>query len=518
MPVYITPQKVKMRQLSGNNSDQFYGLDVVAAETTAEQVAAINSATNTATATINSTANTATTNLNTAVTNANAAANNLNSQVQAIATAIVEAEGNGTDPTLTLSNVAADAKATGDAIDNLKSAVVNPPLFSIIRNGKVYGNLWDEDIKAYGRFAIPSGQLMEGDTAWYYSPTYIPVNAGDVIAFNNSRPIGCAYDSKGNVVGCEQLAWAGYTVPSGVMFMRFAVAVATATGMIIRKYGQQKDIEAAQKTQLYIPNLIIKKPTITVAANGDYTSLTEALYATADDHPDVFVKVGTYDIVAEYKALFGNNIFDTMTYETTGMKNFQWGLYIDNRTVTFAAGAKVVCDMSAYTNDGTRRFSPFNLGMNAVIDGLDCYAVNPYYIIHDDFGDASEAFTNVIRNCKLVSPEPAQGNVIGGGCRMYSTKIVDNCWLDNGNNKPVAMRYHNYSTASTAITASLPVVIIKNTRANSKIRLNYYGKQTTHHMTAYVNNCKALAIEKAAEDSNAVDNVDLYEWCNEVGS
>ena len=95
---------------------------------------------------------------------------------------------------------------------------------------------------------------------------------------------------------------------------------------------------------------------------------------------------------------------------------------------------------------------------------------------------------------------------------MYSTKIVENCYLDNGNNKPVAMRYHN-----TNVNGATPVVIIKNTRANSKIRLNYYGAQTTK-MTAIVNNCKALAIEKAAETEGSTDNVTLYEWCNETGS
>ena len=140
-----------------------------------------------------------------------------------------------------------------------------------------------------------------------------------------------------------------------------------------------------------------------------------------------------------------------------------------------------------------------------------CYAVNPYYIIHDDFG-TDVPFTNVIKNCVLISPEPAQGNVIGGGCKKLSVKIVDNCYLDNGNEKPVAMRYHNSSS-----NGAQPTVIIKNTRANSKIRLNYYGTQTSK-MTALVNNCKATAIEKTAESGATVDNVDLYEWCNDTGS
>lgn len=413
-----------------------------------------------------------------------------------------------------------DAKVVtiGGELADLKSDIdeqkENPLLFSKLRNIHVYGNLWDEDTKAYGYFQTGAGELVEGGTAWTYSPTYIPVNEGDLILYNNSRPIICAYDKDGNVVSCSQPSWSGYTVPGDVAYLRFSVASTSANGMCIFKDGTSQ-FEYKSKTKLHLPSLMTEKPIITVdiAGAGDYTSLTEALYDTFEESPDVFVYQGTYDIVAEYKALFGNDIFDNMTYETSGMKGFQWGLYIDNRTVTFASGAKVVCDMSAYTNDGSRRFSPFNLVRNAVLDGCYCYAVNPYYIVHDDFGlDTDIAFTNIIKNCVLISPEPAQGNVIGGGLKKYATKIVDNCYLDNGNNRPVTMRYHN-----TNYPNATPTVIIKNTRANGIIRVNCYGTQTTK-MIAIINNCKANAIEKAYEGSASVDNIDLYEWCNEINS
>lgn len=404
-----------------------------------------------------------------------------------------------------------------DVKSELNEQKKNPLLLSPISSRlSVFGNLWDEDTKAYGYYdTTPTnmGNLITSGTSWYYSPTYIPVSEGDVIVFNNSRPIICSYDINGVVVGCAQSSWAGYTVPSGVAYLRFAVTASSASGMRIFKNGTSQ-LEYNSKTQLYAKNLHTGKRTITVSPVGscDYTSLTEALYDTYEEACDVVVHEGTYDIVAEYKALFGNTIFDTMTYTTEGMKNFQWGLFIDQRKVTFNAGAYVVCDMSAYTNDGTRRFSPFNLGKNAIIDGLNCYAINPYYIIHDDFGlDTDGAFKNEIRNCVLISPEPAQGNVIGGGCKKFSTKIVDNCYLDNGNNKPVTMRYHN-----TNVVAASPKVIIKNTRANARIRLNGYGTQTSTKMTAIVNNCEAYAIEKSLETDSSVDNVDLYSWNNKT--
>ena len=405
------------------------------------------------------------------------------------------------------------ANDVSDLKDDINANKQNPLLFSKLRDAKVYGNLWDEDTRAYGYYNTGNnGALVEGGTTWYYSPTFIPVNVGDLILYNNSKPIVCAYDKDGVVVSCTQPGWSGYTVPNGVSFLRFSITVSSATNMYIFKDGTSQ-FEYKSKTKLYLPSLKVDKPVVTVdiGGAGDYTSLTKALYETADEHPDVVVYQGTYDIVAEYKALFGNTIFDTMTYETAGMKGFQWGLYIDNRTVTFYSGAVVNCDMSAYTNDASRRFSPFNLVRNAVIDGCYCYAVNPYYIVHDDFGlDTDLAFTNVIKNCVLISPEPSQGNVIGGGLKKYATKIVDNCYLDNGNNRPVTMRYHN-----TNYPNATPTVIIKNTRANGKIRVNCYGTQTTK-MIAIVNNCQASAVEKAYEGDASTDNVNLYAWSNQT--
>ena len=135
MPIYIKQDAVKFRQLQGNQyTGNYYGVDTISDTTTEEKVAEINNAASsainninstatTATSTITSTANSAISNINTAKNAAQEQADTLNANVQAIADAIEHAEGNGVDPTLTLPNVAAEAKATGDAIGELKSAI-----------------------------------------------------------------------------------------------------------------------------------------------------------------------------------------------------------------------------------------------------------------------------------------------------------------------------------------------------------------------------------------------------------
>lgn len=124
MPIYVKQDAVKFRQLQGNEyTGNYYGIDTISDTTTEEKVAKINNAASSAMNNITSTANSAISNINTAANNANTKATQLNNSVQTIANAIGHAEGNGVDPTLTLPNVAAEAKATGDAIGELKSAI-----------------------------------------------------------------------------------------------------------------------------------------------------------------------------------------------------------------------------------------------------------------------------------------------------------------------------------------------------------------------------------------------------------
>lgn len=256
----------------------------------------------------------------------------------------------------------------------------------------------------------------------------------------------------------------------------------------------------------YLKNMMCKRfcKTIIVDANGggDYTSLTEALYNTSCN---VVVRAGTYDVVTEYKALFGNSIFSNISdsYTTIGM--FRYGLFIDNRKVKFETGTQVNCVLTNVLSvDGTHRFCPFNLGSNAVIEGLKCYAVGSFYLIHDDFGETDTYYTNIIDNCILYGTI-YNTNIIGGGTRNHSTNIVKNCRLDNGDNSSETMRYHNYNSASAS-----PTVIVENCYANGTIGARYYGSQSSPHMKFIAINNEAIDIVKKAEGSATVDNVDLF--------
>lgn len=247
---------------------------------------------------------------------------------------------------------------------------------------------------------------------------------------------------------------------------------------------------------------------VSADGSGDYTSFTEALYDNVDSGVDILVKAGTYDIVSEYVALFGQTAVDNMADADSAIFNgFQYGVILRNRKIEFAAGAHLVCDWTGHTVDGTHRFSALAVCYNVEIIGLDLVSTHTFYAIHDDYGLWDSPYTVKYENCRIKGINIVNANCIGGGCKPFSRHIINNCYFDNGINDSV-VRYHN-----TNVAGAEPEIYVSNSFFNSKLSFNYYGSQTTK-MKAYVNNCKANSIIKAQESiSFSTDNVELYKWC-----
>lgn len=241
---------------------------------------------------------------------------------------------------------------------------------------------------------------------------------------------------------------------------------------------------------------------------GDYTSFTKAVYEHVNDGRNIIVKHGTYDIAQEYVDLFGEEVVANMT-DSTDLNGFQYGVRLINRKVTFESGSHLACDWSGRTVSGTRRFSALAVAYNVEIIGMDLYVKGAFYAIHDDYGTYREAYTNIYRFCRIIGESLYNKNCIGGGCKPYSTTIIDNCYFDNGDATGVCVRYHNTNLSQEAE----PKLFVSNSKFMQSISFRYYGTQTTI-MRAYVNNCDALSITKGAEGSATVDNVELIKWNN----
>jgi hypothetical protein len=260
-----------------------------------------------------------------------------------------------------------------------------------------------------------------------------------------------------------------------------------------------------------IANLVGQNTIIVDASgSGDYTSFTEAIYDTVDDGIDVYVKPGTYNIVSEYVALFGQEAVDSMADADSSIFNgFQYGVRLRNRKIEFAPGAHLVCDWTGHTVNGTHRFSALGVDYNVEIIGLDLDCTATFYCIHDDYG-ISTPYTVKYENCRVVGHSIVNADCIGGGCKKYSRHILKNCYFDNNLTGSATVRYHN-----TNAEGAEPEIYVSDCYFNNWFTPRWYGTQTSK-MRVYVNNCHARAIYKIAESSSYnVDNVELYKWNNE---
>lgn len=247
---------------------------------------------------------------------------------------------------------------------------------------------------------------------------------------------------------------------------------------------------------------------VDVNGYGEYTSLTKALWDHVDENCKIIVLPGTYDIKAEYVALFGAAVVASLADSDTTLNGFQFGAIIRNKEIVFEPGAHVVCDWTGQTVDGTHRFCAFRVDYNAKIVGLDLLATNTFYAIHDDYG-ISIPYTNEYENCRIEGVSLYNVNCIGGGCRKYSRHILKNCYFNNNMPASTVVRYHNSSKPNAE-----PEIYVSNCYFNTYFTPRWYGNQTTK-MRVYVNNCEAQRIYKDQESASfTTDNVELIKWCN----
>lgn len=342
---------------------------------------------------------------------------------------------------------------------------------------------------------------------------FINVSNYSTLYFFNTQMV-TYYDADYAFISGEQLSFnVKYTkaLPANTAYVRVSTSDAHVSDCYITPY----DLEyPASYDNAVVKGLsvIASEDRIVVDKNGggDYTSLTEALFENVNKSTNIIVRPGTYDIETEYNDFFGSDNVNAMEDTSDALFNgFQFGIVIRNKNIKFDSGAKITCDWSGHTVNGSHRFSAIRVDYNNTIDGLDLTAIGTYYAIHDDYGLSTSPYRNEYKNCIVNASSLYNTNCIGGGCKKYSFTKFENCYFNN-NAAGTSVRYHN-----TNIADAEPKMVFANCYFNNALSLRWYGSQVTK-MTVLVNNCKATQISKSAENSSAVvDNVDLIKWNNE---
>ena len=392
-------------------------------------------------------------------------------------------------------------------------------------------NLNLEHINLFNTNTITEGQYIANDGSLdtnldFFASDFIDVSEYSSITLSYTH-IAHWYDSsKADISAVDGMNTVDHgdatvTVPSNAKYIRFSTY---NTYLNLAQIGENVSRTNYIAYNYYrLPYLIANDSivdSIIVDANGygGYTSFTEAVYDNVDNCKDIVVKAGTYDIKAEYIALFGQSVVDNLSDSTSGINNFQYGVRIHDRKIVFGSGSHLVCDWTGHTVNETHRFCALRVEPNAELIGLDLDCTATFYCIHDDYGtNDGSPFTIKYENCRVIGHNLYNANCIGGGADKYSRHILKNCYFKNNVDSSdivlsADVRYHNTNTAEAE-----PELYVSNCYFSNNMNVTYYGTQTTK-FKAYVNNCFAPhGINKRAESSSmSNDNVELYTWNNQT--
>lgn len=397
---------------------------------------------------------------------------------------------------------------------------------NLVRNEEIdieHFNLFNKEITENG-YLDGNGSLTVNSN--YLTSAFINISAYTELTLSKTNFIAW-YDadkafisldsSNGNSLSVDKIV----TVPANAVYLRLTgVPVELNNIQVGRSVSRDNYMgyDAYQLNNLRINETNIDHKVIIVDVNGggDYTSFTQALYENDGNKIDMVVKPGTYDIKAEYVALFGQSVVDNLSDSTSGIKNFQYGVRIHDRKIVFESGSHLVCDWTGKVIDGRHRFCALRIEPNAELIGLDLDCTATFYCIHDDYGTKDDTpFTIKYENCRVIGHNLYNANCIGGGAHKYSRHILHNCYFKNNVSSSdrvlsADVRYHNTNTAEAE-----PELYVSNCYFSNNMNVTYYGTQTTK-FRAYVNNCFAPygIIKRAESSSMSVDNVELYKWCN----
>jgi hypothetical protein len=262
--------------------------------------------------------------------------------------------------------------------------------------------------------------------------------------------------------------------------------------------------------------------TITVGSNGDYSSLLAGILAAEESmNSTVFVEAGTYDVVQEYKDLYGSDYFATETTDYWSQPHFR-GIPLGNFVhIIFSDGAKVIADLSGtdYSDMARAWFSVFNSGdsepsltntgftlENANIEGYDVR-----YCVHDEHGAVLDEYTNHYINCYMKQIDGTR-MCIGGGLGEHGYITIDGCIFESNQDEDT-VSYHNSQFSTTGKYKSK--VVVKNCYfKNNSIHIGALGTGTAISQMI-VTGCKLQTPPQVW--SNTPLNVELIAWNNEIG-
>ena len=250
--------------------------------------------------------------------------------------------------------------------------------------------------------------------------------------------------------------------------------------------------------------------TIIVGNNGDYTSLTKAIFDNNGKYSNLTIQLqdGTYNLESEFKDYFGSDFFDN--YNT----NSQKGLVLNGINLECSTGSKIVFNYTGNNANVKRLFSPINAGKRGFkINGATIECSNCRYCVHDELSGNTTPYSNTYTNCNFKidnsnNTEWLSRQVIGGGLGYHGNITIDGLICESvgvGDGVGIISYHNNAYSGSKSFIKIVNTYLIKGT-----IRFSWYGSSTEiSYMLVGNNKITSDYIEKGETEDSTIVNAKI---------
>ena len=357
-----------------------------------------------------------------------------------------------------------------------------------------------------GYIKVADGVPQPGDT--YRYAEFNVMGASNILykTGNTESIAGLAfYDKWGNYISSNATPGMAYEqaigVPRNAYTCKASFRLASRANSYIKMIVTMDSI-LGQINQIDKPEIIVD-----INGTGDYTSILEALINTPSIIP-IRIRPGTYDLISEYEAHYGNNFFtDYQGYQSVS-DPFYRGLWLEKgRKITADAGVTLQCTYTGSNPNVPLYFSMIANTGDVKLENVTLEFGNVRYAIHDDYTPYRS--NTIFKDIRFIGT--TNGAVIGGGLGRWTNVIIENCvFLNNGNRWDI-----NYHGSNNSATNNKNNIYIRNCKGSKGVGIVANGSATTLS-TAYISNCQFHEITLYRADESQFMNMEIIEWCNNI--
>jgi hypothetical protein len=356
------------------------------------------------------------------------------------------------DSTLSTAGKAADAKETGDKIDELKSDLINNKALAIATKTIGTGNLYDATSVTQGYYLNGTGGEPVANANYGYTD-YIPIG-GDGYSYSENVENSAIYfyDSEKTHLAPANRSVKNYsssdTWPEGTVYCRFNLNLSFLNNIQF-SFTKEEGYYISEK------QIVKNEYDINVGATRTYTTIKSAVdyinsIGDSEATYNIILDVGTYNILDGY---------NLSNQESTFM-----GVVLPNNTNIYGKSDPentiIKVDGTDFPENISRNeVSVLNMYRNHIIKNITIESYNIRYGVHDDdsyratgvLSDAIQIFENVRFVNKARTVTGIASYCIGIGAKKGQHFIFKNCIFENQDNTYTAFLAHNGTTAEKPV-------------------------------------------------------------------